>query len=412
MKSMRILYAVNGYKPAYRIGGAVVAVSGYAENLVKRGHKVVVFTSNANLDEELDVAVNQPVMVNGVEVWYFERKELLKKYFPFIPYLSQSMGYLYSPLMKGVLSKRISDFDLVHTHMPFIYPTQVVANMGISHGIPTFYQQHGAFAPAYMNFRSIKKQIYISLVEKPIMKKATSLIALTEAEICSYQNLGINTPCRIVTNGINVNEYIQETGSTLSLSEQFHIKPENFVILFLSRLHSIKGVDFLLDVFLQIFNESPNLQLVLAGPDQHDYSKSLISKVKAAGASEKVWIPGMVTGNLKQNLLARADLFCQPSMAEGFSISILEAMASARPVLITPECNFSELEEKSAGWIVEKNQQKWIEKITNIIENRSQLRSTGENALKLVRNHYTWEKTVERLEEVYSEGLQRASMKS
>ena len=82
------------------------------------------------------------------------------------------------------------------------------------------------------------------------------------------------------------------------------------VILFLARLHSIKGADFLLDVFLQIFNNYPNLKLILAGPDQHNIQEKLKTKVDLAGAKNHVCIPGMITGDLKYKLLARADLFC------------------------------------------------------------------------------------------------------
>ena len=414
MRPMRILFSVLGYKPAYRVGGSAVAVAALAENLVKRGHQVVVFTSNSNLNEDLDVPVNQPVMVEGAEVWYFDHQEPLKKYLPFVPYISQSVGYLYLPLLQKVLSKRIREFDLVHTHMPFVYPTQAVARMGIKHNIPVFYHQHGVFAPNYLRFRGLKKHLYISLVEKPIMQKAAFLIALTEAEIRSYRDLGVTTPCRIVPNGIDVNLYCQKTEPEFMVKDEFFIRESDTVILFLARLHTIKGADFLLDVFLQLFNKYPNIKLILAGPDQHNIRAQLRIKVSLAGANNSVCVPGMVTGELKHKLLARADLFCLPSLAEGFSISILEAMASATPVLITPECNFSNLEMRSAGWVVERDQQKWVKKVSYLIENRSELASAGENALDLVKKCYTWDMAVDRLEEAYAEGLQRmdASLKS
>ena len=408
---MQILFSVLGYKPAYRIGGMIVAVAALAENLVRRGHQVVVFTSNSNLNEDLDVPVNQPVMVEGVEVWYFEHKEPLKRYLPFVPYLSQSVGYIYLPLLQEVLSQRIREFDLVHTHTPFIYPTQAVARMGIKHNIPIFYHQHGAFAPNYLRFRGLKKHVYISLLEKPIMEKAAFLLALTEAEIKSYRDLGITTPCRIVPNGINISLYCQDTEPEFRVKNEFFIRENDTVILFLARLHSIKGADFLLDVFLQVFNKYPNIKLILAGPDQHNIGEQLQIKVSLAGANNIVCMPGMVTGELKQKLLARADLFCLPSLAEGFSISILEAMASATPVLITPECNFSDLEVKSAGWIVERNQEKWVEKISYLLENRSELASAGEKAFDLVNKRYTWDIAVGRLEQVYAEGLQRMGIR-
>lgn len=406
---MRILYSLHGYKPAYRLGGPIVSVSALAENLVKRGHQVVVFASNSNLDEDLDLPINQPVMVNGVEVWYFEHKEPLKKYFSFIPYISQSVGYLYSPLLNKVIKQKIQEFDLVHTQTPFVYPTYAVGRAAICNGVPLFYQQRGAFAPGYMQFRGLKKRIYISLYERSLMKKAVSLIALNDAEVKFYQTLRVNTPCQIVPNGVNMSDYIQRMDGEIRLNNQFLIKPEDFVILSLARLHSVKGADFLLDVFLQIFNKYPSACLVLAGPDQHGFKETLLRIIKNAGANDRVAIPGAVIGNLKRDLLARADLFCLPSIAEGFSMSILEAMASKTPVLVTPECNFPSLAEKSAGWIVEKKKEIWVDTISYLIENPSELSLRGKNAFNLVRNLYTLENVVDKLEKVYAEGLLQAS---
>ena len=45
---MRILFAVHGYKPAWRVGGPILSVSWLAEALVRRGHEVTVFTSDSN----------------------------------------------------------------------------------------------------------------------------------------------------------------------------------------------------------------------------------------------------------------------------------------------------------------------------------------------------------------------------
>src|SRR5687767_12566332 len=98
---MKILYAVHGYRPAYRFGGPIVSVAAAAEALVQRGHSVTVVTTNANLDQDLDVPVDQPMDVNGVKVWYFRRTEFLKRWLPFVPYLSRSAGFLYAPAMRS-----------------------------------------------------------------------------------------------------------------------------------------------------------------------------------------------------------------------------------------------------------------------------------------------------------------------
>ena len=406
---MNILFAAHGYKPAFRIGGPIISIARLAEHLVRRGHKVVVFTSNSNLDEDLDVPINQPVMVDGVEVWYFQYRDPIKKYFPFIPYFSQTAGYFYLPELKRILAQRIREFDIVHTHVPLVYPTYAVAKKAIKHGIPVIYHQRGTFSPAYLRYRSLKKRIYISLFEKPIMKNAALLVALTRAEVDSYRGLGVNTPCCIIPNGVDVSDYLQKYRGELYLNAKDVITPDNFVILFLARLHVIKGADFLIDVFLQVFKYYPKARLVMAGPDQQNLKETLLSKVKAAGALSRVFMPGMVTGKLKRDLLARSDLFCQPSLAEGFSVGILEAMASATPVMATPQCNFPEIESASAGWVVEKDLEKWVDKIAVLLKQSSQAQTNGVNAINLVKRQYTWEAIVDQLEDAYVVGLKETS---
>ncbi len=100
---MRILFSVPGYKPAWRVGGPVVSVSSLAESLVRRGHEVTVFTTNSNLDQDLDVPTDRVVDVDGVQVRYFRRQEALKQYLPRLKYVSQSIGTLYAPQMPEAL---------------------------------------------------------------------------------------------------------------------------------------------------------------------------------------------------------------------------------------------------------------------------------------------------------------------
>jgi glycosyltransferase involved in cell wall biosynthesis len=409
---LKVLYVVHGYKPAYKLGGPILSVSKAAETLVARGHKVVVFTSNSNVDEDLDVPTDQPVLIHGVEVWYFKCYEPFKRIFPFFPYLSMSSGYFYTPSLPKVLFQRIMDFDLVHTQIPFIYATQVAGRIAIKARTPLFYQQRGVFAPEYLRFRSFKKRLYITCFERPIMRSATTLIALTDAERDIYHRLGINTHCRVVPNGIDTNQYIQEPDKDFVKSNPIHIKPEHFVILYLARIHLIKGADLMLEAFLRIADKHPNAVLLIAGPDQHGLQEQLLTKVHSSGMTNRVFFPGMVLGELKRNLLARANLFCLPSAAEGFSNSILEALTSATPVMISPECNFSAVETHESGWIIERQINNWAEKLSEILSNPRQLIVMGKNATTLIRSSYTWDKVIDNLEEVYQEGLLRTNSAS
>jgi len=400
---MHILYTVHGYKPAYRIGGPIISVSAKAEMLVKKGHKVTVFTTNSNLDEDLDVPTGQAIDVNGVEVWYFKREALLKKWLFFIPYISKSMGYLYAPKMRSALDELVPNVDIVHTHLPFIYPTHAAARAAFKYGKPLFYHQRGVFDPERLKYRPLKKRTFIRFVEKPILRRANTLISLTEFETDSYRMLGVDTNCEVIPNGITVEDYWQELPR--GWHEKLGIAPEVPVILFMGRLHPIKGADRLIDAFLKVLNDFPDAVLVMAGPDEHGLQKRMQEGLKAKERAGNILFPGMVSGEMKKALLARADLFCLPSNAEGFSMAILEALASQTAVLISPDCHFAEVETANAGKIVSLAPEDIAKAITELIANRKHLAKMGADAFEFVRQHYNWEHIVDKLIDVYTAAL-------
>lgn len=402
---LRILFSVHGYKPAWRVGGPILSVSSLAEALTRRGHKVIVFTSNSNLDQDLDVPTNRPVDVEGVEVWYFERQEPLKRFFPGVAYLSQSMGFLYSLEMARAFEQMVPTVDLVHTHLPFNYPTYAAAHAAFRHHKPLFYHQRGVFDPERLKFRSLKKTVYLRFIEVPILKRATTLIALTEAEAENYKRLGVETPCRVVANGIDAEAY--NVPHYQDVLKNIGLRTEHKLVLFMGRIHPVKGADRLLEAFIRVQRAFPEAILVMAGPDEFGLESSFRQRADAAGLAKRVIFPGMVQGELKAQLLTRADLFCLPSDAEGFSMAILEAMASSTAVLISPGCHFPEVEKVGAGRIAGTDSGYLSVALSEMLSNPSALESMGRAGRQLVSTRFTWERITDDLLETYAEGIDR-----
>ena len=119
---MRILHVVPTYIPAYRYGGPIYSVHGLCKALVLLGHEVTVFTTNVDGDNDSDVPLGQPVDIDGVKVWYFPSKRLRRIY--------------WSPPMKKALEKQIPDFDILHLHSIFLWPTWAAARSARRMGKP------------------------------------------------------------------------------------------------------------------------------------------------------------------------------------------------------------------------------------------------------------------------------------
>ena len=396
---MKILYAGTGYKPAYRLGGPIVSVSAAAETLVRKGHEVTVVTTTANNDQDLDVPLGVPVDVEGVEVWYFRREEPLKKLLPFVPYLSRSIGFLYAPEMRAALERLVPEVDVVHTQGPFVYPSYAAAHAAQRHRKPLVYSQRGCFAEERLRFRSLKKKLYIKAIEKPMMRQAKVLIALAEAERASYRALGMKTPVAVVPNGVSIPA--PRPDAAARVQARFGIVPDARLILFLGRLHPIKGTDKLLEAFLRVMDDFPDSVLMIAGPDEWGLERQWQERARGLIAN-RILFPGMIGGEEKADVLARADLFCLPSLAEGFSNAVLEALASATAVMLSPSCNFPEVERAEAGVIVDPDPARMEVAMRSLLRDPVALRHMGEAGQRLVAEHYSWDFITDRLVELYA----------
>jgi glycosyltransferase involved in cell wall biosynthesis len=306
--------------------------------------------------------------------------------------------------MAAALDSTVPSVDVVHTHLPFNYPTYAAAHAAFAHGKPLFYHQRGVFDPERLKFRSLKKTLYLNLVEKPILRKATTLIALTEAEVSSYRRLGIETPCRVIPNGIDSGAYGTPNVSTL---EPLGIKPEQKVILFLGRVHPIKGADRLLEAFMRVQADFPDAILVLAGPDEFGLEASLKNRSDVLFQARRVIFPGMIHGELKTQLLSRADLFCLPSDAEGFSMAVLEAMASRTAVLLSPGCHFPDVESEGAGLIADSSPAVLASTLATLLGDKERLTKMGRAGANLVASRYGVDRMVKLTLDTYEEGLAR-----
>lgn len=395
-----------GWKPAVGLGGPLVSVAEIAERLVQRGHEVSVLTTDLGLDQRLDVARDQPVMVDGVRVWYLRRREPLQSLRRSLPYLADSIGFGYAPMLKSILERELSSYDCVNTQSPFIYTALATARSALRLGIPLFYHQRGNLLRTHLSRRQVKKRIFIELFEKRLMRGATTLIGLNEAERMAFSMWAPGTPCCVVPNGISLPSLRDATGAVQRTEASWGISESARVILFLGRLHPWKRVDVLLRAFLRMGSHVEDAVLVIAGEDEAGIKEEWSVRIDHAGLRDRVRFMGAVTGKAKSDLLARADLFCLPSRGEGFSMAILEAMSFGTPVIVTPECNLPEVESRGLGRIAKGEPTAFGDAILAMLRDPVRLGRAGVAARRFAEQH-SWDTVVDRLVGVYSEGIDR-----
>ena len=123
-------------------------------------------------------------------------------------------------------------------------------------------------------------------------------------------------------------------------------------LLFLSRIHEKKGCDLLIEGFALASKQYPDVDLVIAGPDQVGLQERLQRQAEELGISERVHWPGLLTGDPKWGALRNCEAFILPSHQENFGVVVAEALACGRPVLISNQVNiWPEIEQEGVGLV-------------------------------------------------------------
>ncbi|WP_233578630.1 glycosyltransferase family 4 protein [Tautonia sociabilis] len=178
-------------------------------------------------------------------------------------------------------------------------------------------------------------------------------------------------------------------------------------VLFTGRLHPQKNLDLLLDAWAEVARRRPDAQLILLG-DGPDRDR-LASKAAGLGLGDRVHFPGAVED--PSEYLRAADVFVLPSVAEGMSNSLLEAMATGLPCIASAiGGNTDLLAPGPSGLLVPPDDRSgWAEAILRVLEDRPFARSLGTSALEAIRQQYDMRVVVDRYVELYQSLLRGGS---
>ncbi len=298
------------------------------------------------------------------------------------------------PLLAHVLAQS----DVVHIHGVWQAHCTAVGSLCRKLDKPYMVSAHGMLDEWALHNKSWKKAPYSALFERRNLNCAACLRALTAGELDDYRAYGLDSPVTVIPNGVNPDPAV----AAESIYGSFPELAGKRVILFLSRVHYKKGVDILCRAFAALEKDFPDAILVFAGPDYEGTMARLDALVRRLGIRDKVTYTGMLEGDKKWAALAASEVFVLPSHSEGFSVAVLEALATGRPVIITPGCYFPEVGETGSGLIVDASDAEVERALRTVLamspEDRAAMGSRGQ---RLVQTSYSWPAIGERLAHVY-----------
>lgn len=303
---------------------------------------------------------------------------------------------------------RIASFrpQIVHIHGVWEPEIVAAARECRRHRIPYVIETFGTLNPWSLDQKRLKKRLFLKLLHGRMLRRSCFLHALNPQEAGHLAALKLGTEIEVFPNGVFLEEFAESDPDAARRSVP-GLGASPFV-LFMARLHPMKGLDLLADAFVQAASQVGAAHLVVAGPRDIG-AQDFEHRIAAAGLGDRVHLVGEVSGERKRGLLQAASLFAQPSRNEGFSVSILEALASGRPVVITPECNFPEVAEHEAGLVVPFDIAAVAGAIQRLLCDQETGLRMGRNARRLVERDYTWEAIATRCVEAYRRGIERAA---
>jgi len=204
----------------------------------------------------------------------------------------------------------------------------------------------------------------------------------------------------VIVNGVDVERFAGGDGA--AARDRLGIGAEEVVVGAVGTIKEVKGQRVLLEAMVPLLRERSRLRLLLAGDRSGEYAQRLERDVREAGLVERVLMPGPVAD--VPDLLAALDVFVLPSLSEGMSNALLEAMAAGRPIVATRVGGNAEaLEEGMAGLLVPADDPEALrEAISVLLEDRDRAGALAERAARRARDHYSLEGMLEATEALYA----------
>ena len=377
---LRILQVVSAYYPAVRYGGPIRSVHGLSAALARRGHDIHVYTTSLDGPDDLDVPIDAPVDIDGVKVHYFR-----------VPMLRRLS---WAPGLTRRLRRSVREFDAVHVHAVYLWPTLSAAREAARARVPYVLAPRGMLIREAIRRKSRwVKTAWINLVERKSLARAAAIHVTAEMEAEELKSLGLPAPhVTCIPNGVQ----FPRDFAPLSAGP-FAQLPERYV-LFLSRINWKKGLDRLITAWSSI----PDVPLVIAGNDEEGYLTKLSEQVRDLGLSQRVIFVGPVRDEHKWALYSRAELFVLPSYSENFGNVVAEAMAMGCPVAVTPEVGIASLVESTgAGIVVNGEPTEFSREVRELLNSPARRHEMGRRGQLAAQEQLSWDAVAAQTETLY-----------
>lgn len=389
MKSLAPLHIgifTDVYKPS--INGVTSSIELFREQLLKRGHQLVIFAPQ----------------ITGVS----EEEGVIR--LPAIEYLSPKNFPVGLPVF-GAATRYLADLklDIVHTHHPFFisqFGKRLARRLSIPH-IHTYHTYLAAYAH-YFPMRAFEPLIkrYLENLSRSFCNQTTTTIVPSQAIERLLQSYGVTAPIVVNPTGIDLAKYRRlDHTARRSLFRRYQIPNDQRILLFAGRLAREKNLFFLLNCFAKLAKRYPDIHLVFAGGGPEE--EAIRQAITVPGFQGRVTVTGYLEHAEIRAFFGAADVFAFPSLTDTQGIVLCEAMAGGTPVVALNTMGAPDIiTDQVDGFLTDATTEAFSKALEKLLISRPLRTQFGKAAAKNVQR-FSINVTTDHLLDIFEEAIDR-----
>lgn len=288
--------------------------------------------------------------------------------------------------------------DVVHVNCCWLPQCAWAQRWAQQQGYKVVLTPHGMLEPWIIKRHYLTRKLpALWLYQKRAVERADCLHATAESERVNLLKLGYNTRIAVIANGVDVEQIALKTSWQRTKN-----------ILFLSRIHVKKGIEFLLEAVAALKIQLEGYTIRIAGEGEASYIDQLRRRARQLGIDHMITFCGGVYGDEKWRLFRCADVFVLPTYSENFGIVVAEALACGTPVITTIGTPWQDLEEMHCGWYTEIGARPTTQALEACLKlTEQELENMGRNGRRLVEEKYSSRRMAKEMLALYNCLLKR-----
>lgn len=367
--AMRILHVTPAYEPGWREGGIVRSLSELCRGMADLGARVAVYTTDVAGGLRLEVPIDTPVRVGGVEVRYF-RVDV------------GDSGFRLSRGLWKACRADAANYDVIHLTGFWCFANIAGWCSARRSRKPYVVSTRGTIIPYSLQQKGWKKYPYWWLVEKRIVRGAEVVHATSELERRELQQLGLANQVAVIPNGVS-SEAFNLIPDRADAKRGLGVSDSAFVITYLGRLHERKGLARLFEAVsdLKRIEGGREIRVLLAGPDA-GFEPQLRGLSVKLGLTNMVSFLGFIEPDRRIEFLAAGDVFYfATDPGENFGNAAVEAMLCRVPVIASRNVGVADfIQRTEAGSVVSADRESVAAACRQYMKNSELVELHGSNA--------------------------------